>query len=250
MITIAIANQKGGVGKTSTTINLAGALARLGKKVLLVDFDPQGSMTEYFFELTALPFTIYDVLIDMIPQEPLPLGEMIGILPANIDLAAAEIKLPTMSNSDKRLWVELKKYQGFDFCLIDCPPSLGHLTKNALAAADLILIPVSTDLMALRTVKLIMNSIEDVRYSELNPDLKVWHILPTRHKVPSNEAKQVFEDLVGTYKDLVYLEPVMERENYKKAVRGKGDIGTVDSKLGAYWTQLAENLVKESEVLS
>lgn len=250
MITVAIANQKGGVGKTSTTINLAGALARLGKKVLLVDLDPQGSLTEYFFHLTELQFTMYDILIGMQPQKPMELGEALGLLPANIDLAAAEVKLPLLSNSDKRLWIELKKYTGYDYCLIDCPPSLGHLTKNALGAANLILIPVSTDLMALRTVRLIMDSIQDVQYSELNRDLKVWHILPTRHKLQGNEAKQVFQDLLETYKGMVYLEPVMERENYKKAVRGQVDIGAVDSELGRYWLTLAQDLIKVSEVAS
>jgi chromosome partitioning protein len=175
---------------------------------------------------------------------------MIDLLPTNIDLAAAEISLPLMSNSDKRLTIELEKYSNYDYCLIDCPPSLGHLTKNALAAANLILIPVSTDLMALRTVKLIMNSVEDVKYSKLNLNLKVWHILPTRHKIPGNEAKQVFEELIGTYKNLVYLEPVLERESYKKAVRGQVDIASIDSKLGEYWLDLAKDLVRESEVMA
>jgi len=249
VITFAVANQKGGVGKTSTTINLAGALARKGKKTLLVDLDPQGSLTEYFFELTSLPYTSYDVLVERKFVKPLPLGDFIDIIPANIDLAAAEILLPTMSNSDKRLSLVLKNYK-YDYCLIDCPPSLGHLTKNALTASDFIIIPVSTDLMAQRALKLIMNTINDVIESELNPRLMVWKLLPTRHSIKEKESKQVLDEFIGTYKHKVYPEPVMERSNYKKAVRGQVDIAAIDSNLGDYWDRFVALLIKECEALS
>src|SRR5436309_1635509 len=149
---IAIANQKGGTGKTSTTVNLGAALVRAGMHVLLVDLDPQASLTEYFLDPADPPATVFNLLIEGNPLQPLQLGEYISLLPANIDLAAAEVLLPTKTNHEKRLARFLKPYT-YDYCLIDCPPSLGVLTRNALTAAHAVIIPVTTDKMAERTVK-------------------------------------------------------------------------------------------------
>ena len=134
---IAIANQKGGVGKTSLAVNLAAALSRIGRTVLLVDMDPQGSLTEYFTDPTQLEMTIYDALLYSFTVKPLVLGESIHLLPATIDLAKAEILLPSKRNQEHTLDRYLRQYAGqYDYCLIDCPPSLGVMTANSLTAAQ------------------------------------------------------------------------------------------------------------------
>jgi chromosome partitioning protein len=245
---IAIANQKGGTGKTSTTVNLGAALVRAGMHVLLVDLDPQASLTEYFLDPADPPATVFNLLIEGNPLQPLQLGEYISLLPANIDLAAAEVLLPAKTNHERRLARFLKPY-AYDYCLIDCPPSLGVLTRNALTAAHAVIIPVTTDKMAERTVKLILSTIEDVKESELNPTLKVWRILPTLYNARETEDHQTLEELKAKHNTLVYREPVARRTNYKKAVRRRMDIGDIDQEQGQYWDTLASTLIAESEVL-
>jgi len=171
MPTIAVANQKGGTGKTTTCVNLAAALARLDKHVLLVDMDPQASITEYFSNPTDLSLTIYDALLHGTTVPLLHIGNMIDLLPANIDLAAAEIQLPAKRNQERTLERILRAYKGHEYIIIDCPPSLGVLTTNALTAANVVLVPVSTELMAERTIKLILQTIQDIKETELNPNL-------------------------------------------------------------------------------
>jgi len=244
--TIAIANQKGGTGKTSTAVYLGAALARQGRSVLLVDLDPQASLTEYFTRSAEVVQTVSHLLLDGTRITPLPLGESIALLPANIDLAAAEVLLPGKTNHEKRLARFLKTYS-YDFCLLDCPPSLGVLTRNALTAAQQVLIPVSTDLMAERTVPLIKDTIADVVESELNEGLTVWRILPTMFDVREGEAHHTLEELRAKYGSLVYPEPVHKRAKYKKAVRQRVDINDLDGELGAYWDRVAARLSAESE---
>ena len=245
---LAIANQKGGTGKTSTTVHLGAALVRAGMHVLLVDLDPQASLTAYFLDPADQAATVYNLLMEGTALPPLPLGEAIRLLPANIDLAAAEVLLPAKTNHEKRLSRFLRAYT-YDYCLIDCPPSLGVLTRNALTAADAVLIPVATEKMAERTVKLILSTIDDVKESDLNPTLKVWRILPTLYTAREREDQQTLEELTTTHHALVYREPVVRRTNYKKAVRRRMDIGDLDPEQGRYWDTLARTLIAESEVL-
>jgi len=152
---LAVANQKGGTGKTSTTVNLAAALSRADKTVLLVDMDPQGSLTEYFVNPTTLTVTVYHALLDGAAVAPLVIGERIHLIPATIDLAAAEIQLPVKRNEARSLSRFLRSFAGrYDYCLLDCPRSLGLLTANALTAPHHALVPLRTELMADRTAKL------------------------------------------------------------------------------------------------
>jgi len=245
---IAISNQKGGTGKTSTTVNLAAALTRAEKTILLVDMDPQGSLTEYFIDPNTLTTTIYNALLDGATVSPLVIGDQIQLIPATIDLAAAEIQLPAKRNQERTLSRFLRQFTGkFDYCLLDCPPSLGVLTANALTAADMVLVPVSTELMAERTVKLILSTIEDIKDSELNTRLKVWRILPTLYDQRLAHHKEILEALRAKYKDLLYREPVRATTKYKDAVTSGTDVSDLDPKLGEYWDQLAATLINSTQ---
>lgn len=247
MKTIAIANQKGGTGKTSTTVNLGAALSRAGHSVLLVDMDPQGSLTEYFVNPGELTATIYDALKNGITVSPLHIGAFISLLPANIDLAAAEVELPGKHKYThlQRLSRVLRDYD-FDYCLIDCPPSLGELTVNALAAAHYALIPVSTELMAERTVKLILQTIEEIRDDGLNTGLRVWRILPTIFDIRLAHHQEILEALRAKYGTLLYPNPVRATTKYKDAVTIHADVSELDPRLGEYWDTLAFLLRKET----
>ena len=149
---IAIANQKGGVGKTTTTVNLAACLAQKGRKVLLIDSDPQGNSTSGLgFDKRDIKKCIYDTLIDDVPMD---------VLPATIQLAGAEIELVSLMNREGRLKSSLERVKhDYDYVLIDCPPSLGLLTINALTAASSVLIPIQCEFYALEGVSQLMNKI-------------------------------------------------------------------------------------------
>lgn len=245
---LAISNQKGGTGKTSTSVNLAAALARAGKSILLVDMDPQGSLTEYFTNPEALAVTMYNALLDGATLTPLVIGEQIHLLPATIDLAAAEIQLPAKRNQERTLSRFLRQFDDkYDYCILDCPPSLGVLTANALTAAQIVLVPVSTELMAERTVKLILNTIEDIKDIELNPSLKVWRILATMYDQRLAHHKEILQALREKYKDLLYPEPVKATTKYKDAVTSGTDISDFDEKLGAFWDTMAGTLIAETQ---
>lgn len=245
MIGIALANQKGGTGKTTTSVNLGAALSRSGKRVLLVDMDPQASLTEYFVSPDVLTSTIYDALIDGKTVTPLVLGELISLLPANIDLAAAEIQLPGKPFGDRRLARVLKQFEGqYDYWIVDCPPSLGILTTNALTAAHLVIVPVSTELMAERTIKLILNTIDEVR--EERPDLKVWRILATLYDQRLAHHREILAAMRDKYPDLLYSEPVRSTTKYKDAVTEKADAGYLDRKIEQFWDRLAQQLIQET----
>jgi chromosome partitioning protein len=251
MITLAIANQKGGTAKTTTAVSLAAALSRVEKRVLLIDLDPQASLSEYYFkpsELADSNQTVYDALIENRQVQPRSIGPGRDLLPATIDLAAADIRLSSRMNQQRILAKFLKPFAArYDYCLVDCSPSLGVLTVNALTAAQYALIPVETELLAERTVKLILGTLDEVKESELNPDLKVWRLLATLYDSRLAHHREILEALRRKYGDLLYQEPMRATTKYKDAAIDRVDVSELDMMQGDYWDRLAITLLAETQ---
>jgi len=195
---IAFSNQKGGTGKTTTVLNLAGVLADKGKKTLVIDLDPQGSLTTGFgVDIFDLGKNIYNVVIG---QEPLDkvvmsLSPNLDIAPTDINLSAAELELYMKPRREDRLKNALEPMrEAYEYILIDCPPSLGMLTINALSAADGVVIPMACDFYSLVGVRLLLQSITSTK-AELNPALDIVGILPTRFDQRTNHSKEVLQEL-------------------------------------------------------
>ncbi len=205
---ISIANQKGGVGKTTTSVNLSSCLAYIGKKVLLVDIDPQGNATSGIgIEKADVEQCIYDVLVDDVEAikviRPTSV-ENLYTIPATIQLAGAEIELvPTISREVrlKRALEEVKEQ--FDYIIIDCPPSLGLLTLNSLTASDSVIIPVQCEYYALEGLSQLLNTVRLVQ-KHLNHDLKIEGVLLTMLDARTNLGLQVIDEVKKYFKEKVY----------------------------------------------
>ena len=205
---ISFSNQKGGVGKTTTCVNMAAYLAQAGKKVLLVDLDPQGNATTGLgFSKGALKKSVYNVIIedeavkDNVLETEL---ERLFLLPANIDLAGAEVALVYKKNRDKVLRAALTPVKdAFDYILIDCPPSLGLLTINALTAADSAIIPIQSEYYALEGLSQLMNTISLVR-QHLNKSLKVEGVVLTMYDGRSLISKQIAAEIKKYFSKKLY----------------------------------------------
>ncbi len=196
---IAVINQKGGVGKTTTTANLGGALAQAGKRVLLADLDPQAHLTLHFgVELTDGQHSAYDLLTGSAPVADVSLAarENITLIPADIDLAAAEVELISVTGREVILREALQKVEDdFDVLLIDCPPSLGVLTVNALVAAREVVIPLQAQFFALQGLGKLLDTVTLVR-QRINPDLVVAGLVLCMHESATRLAGEVVEDVI------------------------------------------------------
>ncbi len=195
---ICIANQKGGVGKTTTTINLSAALAAEGKKVLVIDIDPQGNTTSGFgIDKNKQTCTVYDVIIsDMAINEAIiRVDADLDLIPSNVDLAAAEIELIDVEGKEYVLSGKVNKIkENYDFILIDCPPSLSMLTINAMTTADTVLVPIQCEYYALEGLSQLVRTIGLVR-ERLNPNLKMEGVVFTMYDIRTNLSAQVVENV-------------------------------------------------------
>ena len=206
---IAIFNQKGGVGKTTTNINLAACLALKGKNILIMDIDPQGNTTSGIgIAKKGLEYTMYDVLIDESIDPNIAILDTsinhLKILPASVQLAGAEIELVQLESREKRLKKALDKIRGnYDYVFIDCPPSLGLLTINSLTAVDSVLIPIQCEFYALEGVSQLMSTIDLVKQG-LNPDLEIQGVILSMFDGRTNLSIQVVEEVKKYFRDKVY----------------------------------------------
>lgn len=205
---IAVANQKGGVGKTTTTVNLAACLAEMGRKVLIVDSDPQGNTTSGLgFDKRDIKKCIYDTLINDIPAGDVIIKtayDNLSLLPATIQLAGAEIELVNLMSRETRLKRTLDRIKhDYDYVFIDCPPSLGLLTINALTAANSVMIPIQCEFYALEGVSMLMNTIQLVQRN-LNPALKLEGVLMTMFDARTNLSLDVVNEVKKYFNTKMY----------------------------------------------
>lgn len=246
---IAITNQKGGVGKTTTSVNLGASLASLGRKVLLIDIDPQGNTTSGIgINKADVENCIYDVLINEVhPQEAMVESNIPGltVIPATIQLAGAEIELvPTISRE-----VRLKKAihqvkDNFDYVLIDCPPSLGILTINSLTAADSVIIPIQCEYYALEGLSQLLNTVRLVQ-KHLNTSLQIEGVLLTMFDARTNLGIQVIEEVKKYFQQKVYQTIIPRNVRLSEAPSHGQSIITYDprSKGAEVYLELAKEVI-------
>ena len=246
---VAVANQKGGVGKTTTAVNLGACLAELGQRVLIVDLDPQGHSTSGLgLDKDEVETTIYDVLIEDVPVDRalLPTAvEGLFLVPATVDLAGAEVELVSALARETKLRRALREQaDAFNLILIDCPPSLGLLTINALTAADSVLIPIQCEYFALEGLTQLMNSIRLVQ-QHLNPDLRLEGVVMTMFDGRTKLSAQVVAEVRKYFKDKVYKTVIPRNIRLSEAPSHGMPINTYDptSKGAEAYAELAREVI-------
>ncbi|MGX7327957.1 ParA family protein [Enterococcus bulliens] len=244
---ISVANQKGGVGKTTTTVNLGSSLAYMGQKVLLVDMDAQGNATSGLgVRKPDVEQDIYDVLVNEVPivDAILPSSrENLDIVPATLQLAGAEIELTSMMARESRLKGALSELENhYDFILIDCPPSLGHLTINAFTASDSILIPVQCEYYALEGLSQLLNTVRLVQ-KHFNPTLEIEGVLLTMYDARTNLGAEVVEEVRRYFQEKVY-ETIIPR-NIRLSEAPSHGLSIVDYDIRSKGAEVYQELAKE-----
>ncbi len=244
---ISVANQKGGVGKTTTTVNLGSCLAYMGQKVLLVDMDAQGNATSGMgIRKPDVEQDIYDVLVNEVPiaDAILPSSrENLDIVPATLQLAGAEIELTSMMARESRLKTALSElHANYDFILIDCPPSLGHLTINAFTASDAILIPVQCEYYALEGLSQLLNTVRLVQ-KHFNPSLEIEGVLLTMFDARTNLGAEVVEEVRRYCQEKVY-DTVIPR-NVRLSEAPSHGLSIVDYDIRSKGAEVYQALAKE-----
>jgi chromosome partitioning protein len=217
---IALANQKGGVAKTTSALALAAAMEELSKRVLAVDLDPQGALTYCLgVDPDGLDETINDVLVRRLPIDKVTIEREVRLVPANIDLAGAEAVLLAKTGREYALERALREVVGdYDYVFIDCPPSLGILTINGLTAADEVLIPLQCEALSHRGVGQLLETLEDIRHFT-NPDLAVTGVLPTMFDGRSRHAREVLADVGARYGVRVLQPPIRKSIRFAEAAQ-------------------------------
>jgi len=250
---IAIANQKGGVGKTTTAINLSACLAEKGKKILAIDMDPQGNMSSGLgVDKKALEFTIYDVIIGEKSTDEVILKEQIenlDVLPANIDLSAAEIELIGIDDKEYLIRNEVYKIRdNYDYIIIDCPPALGMLTINAMTTADAIIVPIQCEYYALEGLTQLIHTIDLVK-NRLNEELEIEGIVFTMYDARTNLSLQVVENVKDNLNQDIYKTVIPRNIKLAEAPSYGLPINLYDSKsAGAEgYMLLAEEVINKGE---
>lgn len=254
--TIAIANQKGGVGKTTTAVNLSSCLAVKGKNVLVIDIDPQGNTTSGLgVDKKSIVRSTYDILINEASVDEVMIDtvvENLKLCPSNIQLAGAEVELVSVISREMRMKSALSEViDRFDFIIIDCPPSLGLLTVNSLTAANTILVPIQCEYYALEGLSQLMNTVKLVQ-KHLNPSLDVEGVVLTMFDARTNLSIQVVEEVKKYFRNKVYRTVIPRNVRLSEAPSFGLPIIMYDpkSKGAECYMELAEEVIAYSEEVS
>ena len=227
-VTIAFCNHKGGVGKTTSTASVGVAMARRGKRVLLVDLDGQANLTGIFLQ-DDVEVSIYDSLVEKAPLPLIHIEDNLDLVPSNLNMSAAEAKMTQLIQREMRLANLLSKQKAnYDYILIDCPPSLGIVTINAFFAADEIYVPVAAEILPLKGMMMIENVLEDLR--EAKPEIKISGVFVTRFDSRKNINKSVEEAVRAQYEDVVFQTHIRDHVSLSEAPGSGGSIFDYDSK--------------------
>lgn len=249
---ISIANQKGGVGKTTTSVNVSAILAKKGKKVLLIDTDPQGNATSGLGIEKEMEISVYDVIIgETNINESIQDTQIknLKICPSNINLAGAEVELVSMMSREYRLKEKLEEVKNdYDYIIIDCPPSLGLITLNAFTASDSVLIPVQCEYYALEGLGQLINTIELVK-KHLNKALEIEGAVLTMYDARTNLSNQVVKEVKNYFEDRVYKTVIPRNVRLSEAPSYGMPISIYDprSKGAKCYEKLVKELVKKNE---